>query len=291
MTPVHSPHHSVTSTISTRASVHNLSIHEYRKQQNTPNSQTATPSGRTLRRKAAAPALNAVQREPAARSDSPHSLRLLHASQSAHQLLHLYRSPFQQQQLADELNRAQSAGPHAQGGSISSISTTTSTGKVGHFKSRKRLPRPPLVTGGLSFPSHLAIVTISSPHYPSSTERSHSNDAPQTTSTFSLSRFPRPPHLTDPSFSPPHHESKRTGIDTQSYASAAPATPPATPATIHYRGASFDLVNPHESLLLHDIVTPSKDFGSSEYLPVHKSEEFFLEPVEVSFFCAFCGIN
>jgi hypothetical protein len=262
MTPVHSPHHSVASTISARASIHNLSIHEYRKQQNTPNSQTATPSGRTLRRKAAAPALNAVQREPATHSESPHSLRLLHASRSAHQL-----HSFQQHQLADQLNRAQSAEPYTQSGSISSISTTTtSTGKVGHFKSRKRLPRPPLVTGGLSS-SHLAIVTTLSPHHPSSTEHSHSNDARQTTSTFSLSRFPRPPHLT------------------------APATPPATPATIHYRGASFDLVNPHESLLLHDIVTPSKDFGSSEYLPVYTSEELFLESAEVRFFCVICGID
>jgi hypothetical protein len=300
MTPVHSPHHSVTSSISARASIHNLSIHEYRKQQNTPNSRTATPSGKVLRRKAAAPALNAVQREPPARAESQPSLRLLHSSQSAHQL-HSHRSPFQQQLLADQLNRAQSAEPRTQGGSVSSISTTTSTGKVGHFKSRKRLPKPPAVTGGLvPFPSHLAIVTTNSHHRPPlptslnpSSEHSYLSDArtTQTTSTFSLSRFPKPPYLIDPSSSPPHHESKRTRVDTHSYASAAPATPPATPATIHYRGASFDLVNPHDSLLLHDIVTPSKDFGSSEYLPVHTSEELFLESAEVSSFCITCGFN
>jgi hypothetical protein len=299
MTPVHSPHHSVTSSISARTSIHNLSIHEYRKQQNTPNSQTATPSGKTLRRKAAAPALNGVQRAPATRSDSQPSSRPLHSSQSAYQL-QLHRSPFQQQLLADQLHRAQSAEPRTQGGSVSSISTTTSTGKVGHFKSRKRLPKPPAVTGVLPFPSHLAIVTTTSPHRPPppntwdpSTERSLSSDGrtPHTTSTFSLSRFPKPPHLTDPSFSPPHNESKRTRIDIHSYASAAPATPPATPATLHYRGASFDLVNPHDSLLLHDIVTPSRDFGSSEYLRVNTSEELFLESADVSLFCVTYSIN
>jgi hypothetical protein len=299
ITPVHSPHHSVTSSISARASIHNLSIHEYRKQQNTPNSQTATPSGKTLRRKAAAPALNAVERAPATRSDLKPSLRLLHSSQSAHQL-HSQRSPFQQQLLANQLHRAQSAEPRTQGGSVSSISTTTSTGKVGHFKSRKRLPKPPAVTGVLPFPSHLAIVTTASPHRPPlpntsnpSTERSLSSEArtPHTPSTFSLSRFPKPPHLADPSFSPPHHEGKQTRINTHSYASTAPATPPATPATLHYRGASFDLINPHDSLLLHDIVTPSRDFGSSEYQRVNTSEELFLESAEVSSLCDCCSIN
>lgn len=67
-----------------------------------------------------------------------------------------------------------------------------------------------------------------------------------------------------------------------SYSSTAPVTPPATPAIIHYRGASFDLVNPHDSLLLHDIVTPSQEFDSSDYLALRTSEEIFAESVEVS---------
>jgi hypothetical protein len=292
-TPVHSPHHSVNSSVSSRTPIHTLSIHEYRKQQNTPSSQIVTPSGKTLRRKAAAPTLNTSRLNlsaEAARSNSQPLLRPLHMSQSAQQLHSSHRSPFQQQLLADQLGRAQSAEPRAQGGSISSISTTTSSGKVGHFKSRKRLPKPPAVTGVLSFPSHLANAK-SSPHHPAihtaldlPTRGSRSSDTrnTHTTSTISLSRFPKPPHLTDPSFSPPHHESERTRLDALSYASTAPATPPATPATIHYRGASFDLVNPHDSLVLHDIVTPSKDFGSSEYLLIHTSEEPFPEFAEVS---------
>lgn len=288
LTPVHSPHHSVNSSVSSRTPIHTLSIHEYRKQQNTPSSRLGTPSGKTLRRKAAAPVLNTTRPNPSAqstRSNSQPSFPPLHESQSAQHLQFSHRSPFQQQLLGDQLVRAQSAEPRTQGGSISSISTTTSSGKVGHFKSRKRLPKPPAVTGLAPFPSHLATVKSTPRRLPVPNtldlpaRGSYSSDTRNTptTSTISLSRFPKPPHLTDPSFSPPHYESERTRIDAISYASTAPATPPATPATIHYRGASFDLVNPHDSLVLHDIVTPSKDFGSSEYLLVRTSEEPFAD--------------
>jgi hypothetical protein len=62
-TPVHSPHHSVHSSSSSRLSVRNLTLHEYRKQQNSPAPQATTP-GRTLRRKAAAPGLKEIERAP-----------------------------------------------------------------------------------------------------------------------------------------------------------------------------------------------------------------------------------
>jgi hypothetical protein len=41
------------------------------------------------------------------------------------------------------------------------------------------------------------------------------------------------------------------------------ATPPTTPTTLHYRGVSFDVVNPHASLLLgySDIETPAEIDG------------------------------
>lgn len=69
-------------------------------------------------------------------------------------------------------------------------------------------------------------------------------------------------------------------MNTISFASTPPVTPPATPAVIHYRGASFDLVNPHNSLVLDNIVTPSREFDSSEYLPLRSSEDslFFEVP-------------
>lgn len=292
VTPVHSPHHSVTSSASTRTPIHTLSIHEYRRQQNTPNLQTATPPGRTLRRKAAAPSLNPLQSERPVqplRSTPAPATRALHSTQSAQQL-HSRRSPFQQQHLADQLIRAQSAEPRTQGGSVSSISTTTSNGKLGHFKSRKRLPKPSAVSIPPPVPSRLALSKPAasrrppfSPNLDLPTESSHSSGiyTPHSTSSFSLSRFPRPPHLIDPSLSPPHNENERAQLNTLSYASAAPATPPATPAILHYRGASFDLVNPHDSLVLHDIVTPSREFDSSEFLPVFGAGEPFPDFAEV----------
>lgn len=61
------------------------------------------------------------------------------------------------------------------------------------------------------------------------------------------------------------------------FSTTAPATPPATPAVIHYRGASFDLVNPHDSLLFHDIETPTRDLDSIEYSPSRSAEEPLLQ--------------
>lgn len=59
-----------------------------------------------------------------------------------------------------------------------------------------------------------------------------------------------------------------------SIATTAPVTPPATPAVLHYRGASFDLVNPHHSLYLHDIETPAdRDAELAEYFQDRPSTE------------------
>ncbi|KAH7086370.1 hypothetical protein FB567DRAFT_69298 [Paraphoma chrysanthemicola] len=285
VTPVHSPHHSVTSSISTRTPVHTLSIHEYRKQQNTSTSQKGTPAGKTLRRRPAAQVLNGIDR-PLALPRAAHSSaqlppRPLQSSQSAHQLSS-QRPPFHYHLLSDQAFRSQSAEPRAQGGSISSISTITSTGKVRHFNTRKRLPKPPTVTNFLPLPSNIATAkarTSSHPQFPPtidlSTETLLLSDAQtaRTASTFSLSRFPQPPHWAEASPSPAQTDNDPLRIKSRSFAAAAPATPPATPATIHYRGTSFDLVNPHDSLLFHDIVTPSKEFGSSEFLIAHISED------------------
>ncbi|KAG9188209.1 hypothetical protein G6011_02132 [Alternaria panax] len=289
-TPVHSPHHSVTSSASSRTPVHVLTIHEYRKQQHTPTlSQTGTPLGKTLRRKPAALALNDIERAPSvshsARSGSGPPLRPLHFSQSAYQL-NSDHPPFQQQTLLELAHRSQSAEPRVQTGSISSILTGNSSGKVRQFKPRKRLPKPQVAAGPVLFPPSLANVKSTQPRqspppmissFPA--ERSHSSGAhtTPTASTLSLSRFPYPPHQIDPSLSPPHDERESAHVDAPGFATTAPATPPATPAIIHYRGASFDLVNPHDSLRLHDIVTPSRDFDSSEFLSLRSSGDAFSE--------------
>lgn len=275
-TPKHSPHHSGHSATSLRTPVHTLSIHEYRKQQNTPLSRIATPSGKTLRRKASTFTLNEVERVPSAdptQQRDPHtSTRPLHPSYSAHQLApppsFLGCLP-----VPDEIFRSQSAEPRAQGDSISSVATIASLRKERHFGTRKRLPRPSAPTGfgpqaipyeplrptrqiRASLPAPLSFLA----------EGSNPSDA-QTTSTPSLSRFPQPPR-----FETLREAQREKAI---SFATTAPATPPATPATIHYRGASFDLVNPHASLPYHDIVTPSRDFDSSDFLALESPRDSY----------------
>jgi hypothetical protein len=191
------------------------------------------------------------------------------------------RNPNNSSTPVHQILRSQSAEPRTLGGSISSISTATTTGKVRYFNSRKRLPKPSTLSFH-TFPSQYSAtrnnVQQSSPvpndlEFAAAGSRSSDTRTAHTTSTFSLSRFPQPPHLLDPSHSPPHDESQPPQINARNLPSIAPETPPATPATYHYRGASFDLVNPHDSLLLHDIVTPSRDFGSSEYSLAHVYEQ------------------
>ncbi|OAG05836.1 uncharacterized protein CC84DRAFT_1175941 [Paraphaeosphaeria sporulosa] len=278
-TPVHSPHHSVHSSSSSRLSVRNLTLHEYRKQQNSPASQ-ATPPGRTLRRKPAASGLKETESAPSvSRTPLPLSRappRPLHLSQSTHSLFtyqQLPPSPPHQDDLsADNLFRSQSAGPSAQ-----NIEAT----KKREFKPIKRLPKP-LSTSGRGplpiSPAPLASVTSNQPRlsplkstsFPSFEDSTINDDSQPTPLSFSLSRFPQPPNFSNPT---PIDEDETPRLNTISFVSTAPVTPPATPAVIHYRGASFDLVNPHSSLVLDNIVTPSRERDSSEYLPLRSSED------------------
>ncbi|KAJ4292449.1 hypothetical protein N0V90_009111 [Kalmusia sp. IMI 367209] len=260
-TPVHSPHHSVHSSTSSRLSLRNLTLHEYRKQQSSPASQ-ATPPGKTLRRKPATSGLNEVERVPSI-SRTPLSaarapLRPLHISQS----LPPSPPPQQHETPQEQILRAQSAGP---------LWRDKPTDKVRHGA----IPTPPPLASVTSKQSRQSPLRTTS--FPSFDNSNH-NDSQTTPSTFSLSRFPRPPNLADLSTSPINDENESPRLNTTSFASTAPATPPATPAVIHYRGASFDLVNPHNSLVLENIVTPSRDLESSEYLPLRSSED----PLEFS---------
>lgn len=273
-TPIHSPHHSVHSSTSLRTPLHTLSIHEYRKQQSTPISRIGTPAGKTLRRKASAFALNEIERVPstklALRRDSHSSARPLQPSHSAHQLAPKNQS-LSVQPVYDHVLRSQSAEPWTQGGSISSVASVDSQGKVRTFGNRKRLPRPPAPTGsGLLPPSYAPVrptrqirATLPAP-LSFLTEESNLSDV-QTPPTPSLSRFPQPPRFVT------LRETEREKAI--SFASTTPVTPPATPATIHYRGASFDLVNPHDSLQFHDIITPSRDLDSSELFPLQSAKD------------------
>ncbi|KZM21094.1 uncharacterized protein EKO05_0003555 [Ascochyta rabiei] len=286
ITPVHSPHHSVHSSTSLGTPLHTLSLHEYRKQQSTPLARVATPAGKTLRRKAAASALNEIERvsstKLAHRHDSHSSSQPLHFSRSAHQLA-LHDRVFDLQPVPDQVLRSQSAEPRTQGGSLSRVATVDLHEKVRQFGSRKRLPRPSAPTGsGLHFPSNVSVRPTRQTHAPPPgslpflADESKSSDLQPTVtpSTISLSRFPKPPH-----FETPRETLREKAL---SFATTAPVTPPATPATIHYRGASFDLLNPHASLQYHDIVTPSRDFESSELLPLRSAQESLLSLSEMA---------
>ncbi|KAF2268292.1 hypothetical protein CC78DRAFT_613485 [Lojkania enalia] len=321
-TPIHSPHHSLASSTSSRTPLYTLSLHEYRKQQNTPTRPSSTPPGKALRRKAAASALNELERVSSV-SHTPGfgarpSLRPLNLSHSTHHLTGhqpLPPSPphfLESTEPHDAPPRSYSVEPREFTSFTSSWTSSTSDAahfqpflknlsreKVGLFKPIKRLPKPqiaiPSATSTTSSTSlahrpisqsrhthlhnsSLAPVTWTRPRPSPLRTRSStptddlSSGTHTTPSTFSFSRFPQPPPFIDPSLSPPNDENIPPPIST-SFTTTAPATPPATPAVVHYRGTSFDLVNPHDSLLLHDIETPSRDFDSSEYLPLRTSEE------------------
>lgn len=286
VTPVHSPHHSVHSSTSLRTPLHTLSIHEYRKQQSTPLSRITTPLGKTLRRKASTFALNEIERVPSTRPvlhlASRSNPRPLQQSLSAHQLASTNPS-FGIQIGSDQLHRSQSAEPEAQGASISSVANLESREKVRHFGTRKRLPRPLAATSSSLDSAPYAPVrptrqiraTLPTPLSFLAKESTRSET--KSTSTPSLSRFPQPPH-----FETLREIEREKAI---SFTSIAPATPPATPAVIHYRGASFDLVNPHASLPYHDIVTPSRDLDSSDLLPLRSSQDSQSSLFEVSYRC------
>ncbi|KAF1955245.1 hypothetical protein CC80DRAFT_90817 [Byssothecium circinans] len=276
VTPTHSPHHSVNSSTSSRTPLQQLTLHEYRKQQYSPVPSIATPPGKTLRRKAAAPALNEIERAATPRpplSTSRPPPRPLHISQSAHQLAYQPFPPSPplfggHHATTGHTLRSQSAEQYSQGGPVARDLSLETIGRVSNFKPIKRLPKP--------IPSPLA-VTPPPPPPRFSTRRttleiSIPSDTQTTPSSFSLSRFPQPPRQSDP-LSPPNDENAPPRVATASFTTAAPVTPPATPAVIHYRGTSFDLVNPRDSLQFHDIVTPSRDFDSTDFLPLQSSDD------------------
>lgn len=285
ITPIHSPHHSVHSSASLQTPLYTLSIHEYRKQQSTPLSRIATPPGKTLRRKASVFALNEIERvsstKPTLRCELDSTARPLQPSYSAHQLAP-QKPSFGVRPASDQDFRSQSAGPRTQGDSISSVAAFDLQGKACIFGNRKRLPRPPAPTGFvLPPPSHAPVrptrqIRATLPASLSFlTEESNLSDA-QNPPTPSLSRFPQPPR-----FVTLREIEREKAI---SFANTAPATPPATPAVIHYRGTSFDLVNPHDSLQFHDIITPSRDIDSSELFSLQSAQNSQWTLPEVSQF-------
>lgn len=294
VTPIHSPHQSLSSTPS-RTPVHTLTLHEYRKQQNTPSPQSITP-GRRLKRKVAASGLNTIERIPPAPRTPvqpfPHSLSPpRYHSQDRQQSdrrtgkTALQRSPSFTSLLATSQHQpfgSSSSAPQDPGGTNSGYPSTDEaegfyrsgkhfeTFKKRTFKPIKHLPRPLPFSARPPVPSPLRSDT--------STENLLSSAGLTTGSTLSLSSFPQPPRFEEaaPLTQASEPASPRVNI---SITATAPATPPATPAVVHYRGASFDLVNPHQSLYLHNIETPAdRDADFVDYFQVRPSNELLRGP-------------
>ena len=294
ITPIHSPHQSLSSTPS-RTPVHTLTLHEYRKQQNTPSPQSITP-GRRLKRKVAASGLNTIERIPPAPKTPVQHLPPSFSPPRYHSQAEqqsdrwtgktaLRRSPSFTSLLATSQHQpfgSSSSAPQDPGGTNSDYSSTDEaenfyrsgehleTFKKRTFKPIKHLPRPLPFSARPPVPSPLRSDT--------STENLLSSADLTTGSTFSLSRFPKPPQFEEaaPLTQASEPASPRVNI---SITTTAPATPPATPAVVHYRGASFDLVNPHQSLYLHNIETPAdRDADFVDYFQVRPSNELLRGP-------------
>lgn len=287
VTPIHSPHQSLSSTPS-RTPVHTLTLHEYRKQQNTPSPQSITP-GRRLKRKAAASGLNAIERIPPAPGTPvqhfPPSSQARQQSDCRTGKTALQRSPSFTSLLATSQHQpfgSSSSAPQDPGGTNSDYPSTDEaegfyrsgehfkTFKKRTFKPIKHLPRPLPLSARPPVPSPLRSDT--------STENLLSSAGLTTGSTLSLSSFPQPPRFEEavPLTQAGEPASPRVNI---SITTTAPATPPETPAVVHYRGASFDLVNPHQSLYLHNIETPAdRDADFVDYFQVRPSNELLRGP-------------
>lgn len=262
ITPVHSPGHSIHSLSSVRSRTPGqLSLHEYRQQQATP-SPPAVRGAKQVRRKAAAFGLNVIERVSSVpstpRQALPRSFTSPHQSLAAEipgalpveqtqSLIStpspspsiILQQPHPQEQSGYQLEHPSSSEPerfykpHERYDDFSK-----------NFKPIKRLPR------------RSALDHTSSPLRSST---SSSAGGLTDSSTFSLSRFPHPPPFAE---AVPPEASREPARQHQ----VTEAETPSTPTVLHYRGASFDVVNPHQSLLFSSIETPAdRDAELSDY--------------------------
>ncbi|KAF2458200.1 hypothetical protein BDY21DRAFT_371081 [Lineolata rhizophorae] len=281
VTPLHSAQSSLSSTPS-RHPGQSLTLHDYHKLQWTP-SPPPLPGGRTVKRRPKTPDLHAVERVPsvsstATRRRTPQS----HVGARSSPPLALPREDNAPLTAAPRRRESPSARaaeswplptPEATPRPRSSASPAgvaaprsgrssqeeaenfyRSHTRFDEFKQSskpiRRLPRPD--TAGATAPA------IASPlRYSTSSSNQPSSAGLTTSSTFSLSRFPQPPRSAGAVPTAPLVTS-RPAIPTSAPATASPPLTPktSTPTTLHYRGTSFDLVNPHDSLRESNIETP-----------------------------------
>ena len=286
ITPLHSPHPS-TSSVRSRTPGQ-LSLHEYRKHQATP-SPPAIAGQRTIRKKCAVSSLKRVETSqqraplqfsspspppsppPALADDFARSLNFSSSYRPIYPEFQHLSSPFAQPQSNSEHPFVRQSPLRAQtvpaivppfvndlpftGNLNSSQSNAKFTAIKGSFKTNKRLPHPKEVRNYQS-PELNNFISSASCSYTSLVATGLTS-----TSSFSLSRFefPDPPQA-----QPRAGPVTSTSISLHSH--FGHHTPPATPTILQYRGASFDLLNPHASLYLAEIRTPAEpDNDSADY--------------------------
>lgn len=140
------------------------------------------------------------------------------------------------------------------------------------FKPIKHLPRPSQISTRPANPSPLRSESSSSYLRPSIGGLTSS-------STFSLSRFPQPPQAAyaEPSSERAQDQLPHRAASASAVESVHPG-PTVTPTIVHTRGASFDVVNPHASLVVSDFETPAdRDVDLIDYFTNNSSENLLLQ--------------
>jgi len=280
ITPIHTPHASGSSGSARVRTPGQLSLHEYRKQQVTP-SPPALLGQKTIKRKTGMSVLNRSEGRPSTPPE-PHRLASPSppASPEQHGPTESARPSLSQVTYYPEFHHLVSRTPppptstylstsifsaplFAQDAALSGLHTTTERvdrrdaltrqeehshqlqprGRGGNFKPIKRLPRPP--PPDWLYPKSSRVQSQSS-----SDSQGPSQEALSSSSSLSLSKYEFPhPGLSHSA--PPSVPSSAVETPSSKLESAA-----ATPKILHYRGTSFDLLNPHDSLRLSDVQSP-----------------------------------
>ncbi|KAL0264386.1 hypothetical protein SLS55_000335 [Diplodia seriata] len=282
VTPTHSPQPSIRSTSSVRSytPIHSLSLHDYRKQQGSPRTPEP-PGGRRLKRKAAATRLNASEREPLLHRPNPPQLppsppstahsepnrREPSSSFTALRVSSFRSLPALQQR--PSLGLRDIARLNASSADLPPVNASRTPALPRDFGlgSRKRLPRPKDIE------IRRPLATSPIPTEPSSVDLLETAGL-ASTSTFTLSKFPFP----EPPQPRPLNVWPRESHPAPT--SSLLDTPPATPALLHFRGTSFDVVNPHNSLYLSNLETPADQDEPNDYF--YRSSLDQLLPADMS---------
>ncbi|KAK7550530.1 hypothetical protein JOL62DRAFT_555659 [Phyllosticta paracitricarpa] len=267
ITPLHSPHPSLHSQSSLGSHSQSLSLHEYRKQL----SSSCTPDlvgSKRIKRKTATSSLKPAKHSPRVTFAEPGQLLVDSQRSSGRKLQGDEAQPLLAPTSPDSPVLESSRDKHASYARNASLQDTSKLLErplsfAKKLASRKRLPRPDNInlTGArprASFHSENSSIDVQS-----SAEWSDS-------STFTLSKYPFP--------QPPSRVNieRFSGVNIlpasphlpQDATFTLPDTPPATPATLHYRGTSFDVVNPRKSLY-------NSNFEPPEDPDLETGSEFF----------------